>query len=83
MRILKLINSKCSFMTSFKPYLFLFLWLSGVQIVFGQSISEKFLVKPYLQHGSQTGIFVCGKLVGPPPPQLNLERPDILQKKWN
>jgi predicted phosphodiesterase len=45
-------------MTSFKPFLFLFFWLSGVQIVSGQSISEKFLVKPYLQFGSQTGMFV-------------------------
>ena len=63
MRILKLINSKCSFMTSFKSYLFLFLWLSGVQIVLGQSISETFLVKPYLQYGSQTGIFVLWETI--------------------
>jgi predicted phosphodiesterase len=45
-------------MTSFKPFLFLFFWLSGAQIVSGQSISEKFLVKPYLQFGSQPGMFV-------------------------
>lgn len=68
-------------MTSFKPYLFLFLWLSGVQIVFGQSISEKFLVKPYLQYGSQTGMFVLWETSEPATTQVEFGEARYLAKK--
>ena len=68
-------------MNSFKPFLFLFFWLSGVQIVSGQSISDKFLVKPYLQYGSQTGIFVLWETSEPASTQVEFGEARFLAKK--
>jgi predicted phosphodiesterase len=45
-------------MTAFNPYYLFLIFLFSKQFSMAQSNQDKFLVKPYLQYGSQTGIYI-------------------------
>lgn len=68
-------------MNSFKTYFPLFIFLLSVPFLSGQSNQNQFLVKPYLQFGSQTGIYVLWETSQPASTLVEFGEARLLVKK--